>query len=236
MARNAVEEFLGMKKTAAGPWSNFGTNLQHAAAGGLATAAVGVGIAGVGAAAGKIFDAATKSHDFKQMLSANPDLQEHHEADPKRFNMMFSTLRTMNPEFSKDPLVAGAFMRQMHESPTGIGGIASEALKHRRDFGPGMMEDISAFAREGAKGGLTHGLGAPDKDRAHAIAQTGLGQKEMHFQQGRLDTHNAQKSQLKQQWEIANQGEETETEEKTYDPKADVWTPSKSVRISKTKY
>lgn len=203
MGKNAVEEFLAMKKTA-GPWTGFGEHLQHAAAGGLATAAVGVGLAGVGAAAGKIMDAATKSRDFKSMLEANGDLQEHYHADPKRFNMMFSTLRTMNPEFSKDPLVAGAFMRQMHESPTGIAGIAGEALRHRGDFGTPFSENLSAFGREGAKSGITHALGHPEKDRAHE-------QRERHhdqnlneqLRQSQLEMHTEKEKNDKGFWSPA---------------------------------
>jgi len=158
MTTNAVEEFLTLKESAVaahpGAFARFGQHFSHAAVGGLATAAVGAGITGAAMAVNHILDAATKSSDFKQMLAANEDLHEHYNTDPKRFNMMFSTLRTMNPEFSKDPLVAGAFMRQMHESPTGIAGIAGEALKHRGDFPDHMMDSLSQYGRAGAQSGI----------------------------------------------------------------------------------
>jgi hypothetical protein len=68
--------------------------------------------------------------------------------------MMFSTLRTMNPQFSKDPLVAGAYMRRMVQSPEGLGGIAGEALSHHGDFANPMGEAFGRGAQEGAKSGL----------------------------------------------------------------------------------
>jgi hypothetical protein len=161
MAKNPVEEFL--EKKAAGGFSSavksFPKHLGNAAAGAAAAGAVGLVGAGLGAAVGGILDAATKGHDFRQMMVHNQDLHEHHQADPTRFNLMFNTLRTMNPEFSKDPLVAGAFMRRMIESPTGLGGIAGEALKQRGDFPESAFGVAHDFAREGAKSGLNASMG-----------------------------------------------------------------------------
>ena len=153
MSKNAVEEFLGMKKTA-GPMGSFGQHVGRAATGALATGIGAAAAGGIGLAVSKIVDAATKSHDFKEMLANNQDLHEHYSSDPKRFNMMFSTLRSMNPQFSKDPLVAGAFMRRMVMSPDGIGGIAGEALKQRNDFGSPLGDVFSKGVGEGAKSGL----------------------------------------------------------------------------------
>lgn len=163
MSKNAVDEFLGMKKVAFG--KGFGQHVGMAASGALAGGLGAAAAGGIGMAVSKIVDAATKSHDFKEMLAANSDLHEHYQADPKKFNMMFSTLRTMNPQFSKDPLVAGAFMRRMALSPEGIGGIATEALGAHGDFENPLQEMFTGGAREGAKSGLTESMkrqGQPD--------------------------------------------------------------------------
>lgn len=98
---------------------------------GMTGAVAAAGVAGIGLAASKIVDALTKKRDFNQMLESNPDLIEHHQANPKQFNQMFSTLRMMNPQFSADPIVAGTYMRRMAENPLTAGGVAVEALGHR---------------------------------------------------------------------------------------------------------
>lgn len=176
MAKNPVEEFLEVKTAAPAPGAfrkalnampgHFGA----AAAGAGAAGAVGLVGAGLGAAVGGIMDAATKGSDFRAMLEHNEDLHEHHERDPKRFNLMFTTLRNVNPQFSKDPLVAGSFMRRMIESPTGIGGIAGEALKQRGDFPESTFGVAHDFAREGAKQGLGNSMGnGRGSQRANAV-------------------------------------------------------------------
>lgn len=162
MAKNPVEEFLGVKEKTANMFSQTLSKIpEHAtsaAAGAAAGAAVGLAGAGLGAAVSKIIDAATKGHDFRQMMQSNEDLHPHYASDPKKFNLMFNTLRTMNPQFSKDPLVAGSFMRRMIESPMGIGGIAGEALKHRGDFPESAFGVAHDYAREGARSGLSSSM------------------------------------------------------------------------------
>jgi hypothetical protein len=111
---------------------------------GAGAAVAGASVAALaGMALTKVYDAATKSRDFKSMLAENADLAEAYQEDPKMFNRMFSTLRTFNPTFSKDPIVAGAYMRQMTEDPNHAGAVAVEALQHRDKLRPG----IDTFAR-----------------------------------------------------------------------------------------
>lgn len=158
MTKNAVEEFLEMKKTAAtnfgGMAKSFGSHAGMAATGALAAGAGAAMAAGIGSAVSKILDAATKSHDFKSMLENNQDLHEHYQADPKKFNLMFSTLRTMNPTFSKDPLVAGAYMRQMVMSPNGLAGFAENMLSSNKDTHHPIQEAFTGGAEGGARSGL----------------------------------------------------------------------------------
>lgn len=123
----------------------------QAVAGGLAAAGAGTLVAGVGAAASKAYDALTKGRDFKQMLSHNPDLQEHHDRDPKMFNQMYTSLRGINPQFGKDPLVAGTFMRRMVDAGGNPGGILTGAVPAGR--GNSMFQDLSML---GASAGANY--------------------------------------------------------------------------------
>jgi hypothetical protein len=135
--KNPIEEYFEKK-------SSFGADLltgakgafspQHLggqlAGGGLAVA--GTGAAALGAlAVHKIYDAATKTRDFKSMLEYAPDVAEMHAENPQQVNQMFSTLRTFNPDFTRDPVVASSYVRRMVQEPMGAGGIASEALQSR---------------------------------------------------------------------------------------------------------
>jgi len=105
----------------------------------LAASAVSAGLTAGALGASKAYDAITKGMDFRSMLEANPHLRPLHKADPKGFNLMFSSLRAMNPAFSKDPIVAGTYMSRMMEEPMHAGGVAVEALTHARGPSP-MME------------------------------------------------------------------------------------------------
>lgn len=131
-----VQEFLPAGEKVAFGFGEAARGMAHGVAGGVgaAGAAAIVGVAGI--AAGKVYQAATKSRDFRGMLAYNQDLQEHHDRDPRVFNQMFSSLRSMNPEYSGDPIVAGSYMRRMLESPHTAGGILTESLSTRDKFYP----------------------------------------------------------------------------------------------------
>jgi hypothetical protein len=149
-------------------------------------------------------DAATKGRDFRSMMEANEDLHMHHEQDPKRFNLMFSTLRNVNPEFSKDPLIAGSFMRRMIESPMGIGGIAGEALKHRGDY----PETAFGVAHDYARGGAQAGIAESMKSRTpHELL-------EQH--KATLDYQQGQTAQMKQYENMLRGGMEKEKQERGF--------------------
>lgn len=148
---NPVEEYLTEKSAAqvSMPWGggSFIQNLRRGLTGGGAASlgedvgkglrtgglamAGALGVAGAGLAIQKVYDAATKARDFRTMLENNPDLAEKHKESPRLFNQMFSTLRTFNPAFSRDPVVAGSYMRQMVDDPMHAGTAVVEALGHR---------------------------------------------------------------------------------------------------------
>jgi hypothetical protein len=127
MGRGAANAAAG----AAGGAGGFGETVGRAAASGAGQVAGGLALAGAGVAMQSAYSALTKAHDFRAMLEANPDLAEAHGENPRLFNQMFSTLRAMNPAFSKEPLVAGQYMREMTGDPLHAGSKAVSALEHR---------------------------------------------------------------------------------------------------------
>lgn len=151
---NPLEEFLAefspKEKTALSMDSvkNWGGQLGEGVTKGMGGMLAATAVAGVGVAAQKVYQAATKARDFRRMLDYNPDLQEHHERDPRMFNQMFTSLRSMNPNFSSDPIVSGSFMRRMVENPMTAGGILETTLSSRDKFngpmGRSLEEGISA--------------------------------------------------------------------------------------------
>lgn len=154
---NPAEEFLREKRAfsfggAAGKALGAGKNFAGIAG---TAAAMGVGaaaFAGTTLAAGRLYNAATKSRDFRSMLEANPDLKTHLREDPAGFNRLYSSLRTLAPEFAKEPLVAGHYMRQGMEGPIeGRGGIALNAVQQRK---PQQLGPASEAAMEGYMKGL----------------------------------------------------------------------------------
>lgn len=142
MSKNPVEEYFSEKT--AGFARNFSSEVGNALRpGNLGTAAgrgvvnAGFAAAGAGAVAAgalgaqKLYDAATKARDFRAMLEADPRLAQMHAEDPRRVNQMFSTLRTFNPSFTRDPIVASHYVHQMTEDPVHAGAMATEALNFR---------------------------------------------------------------------------------------------------------
>lgn len=152
--KKAVSFLQGMRAGAMGQGpGRLGTEVGRSLVTGGLYAAGAAGVGALGAGASKLYDAVTKSHDFKSMLEYNPDLVEAHQRDPKMFNQMFSTLRTLNPQFSKDPLVAGTYMREMSSDPMHAGGKAVEALQHSDKQRPTFGSSVTQAALKGFGGG-----------------------------------------------------------------------------------
>ena len=169
--KNAAAEYLAEKKAGGfmeGVRSGFGSSKSIGRSvgkglvqGGMAAAgAMGVSALGVGAQ--QLFNAATKARDFRSMLEANPDLAEHHAENPRLFNQMFSTLRTFNPEFSKDPVVAGSYMRQMTQDPMHAGGMVEQSLGMRDKIKQPVFENTM---RAGVSG-FNSGIGASEDKKS----------------------------------------------------------------------
>lgn len=133
---NPLDEFLEeMGEKQAGIGEQFG----NAAIGGFGAAAATAAIGGAAMGARALFNAATSARDFRKMLEQNDDVRQHHEANPRMVNQFYSSLRTMNPSFAKDPVVAGSYMRRMLENPMHAGGIAVETVGTRDKF-PSLID------------------------------------------------------------------------------------------------
>lgn len=159
-----LDEFLGEKRAATQlsfPFLNRGVvdavrrhgaempeMFGKALAGAGANAMVGGAVLGGSFAAKKLYDAATKGRDFRAMMEYNPDLASEHERDPKNFNQLFSSLRTVNPAFSKDPIIAGTYMRRMVGSPA-AGGVLTDAVAMRDKVPPSFGDAIQRHALSG---------------------------------------------------------------------------------------
>lgn len=172
------EKTAGFVDSAKGFGRDFGSALGF----GAATAGASAVIGSLGIAANKIYGAATKARDFKNMMSFNPDLQEHHDRDPRLFNQMFTSLRNMNPAYSKDPLVAGTYMRQMSESPLTAGGKLTDAIGNRDAFRTPLSRAVEE-GMSGAKERLKHHMKA---DPHEALAERLRGMQ-LHQQIGKME-------------------------------------------------
>ncbi len=139
-----LDEYFTSKT--AGFWEGASKDLRGAAIG------VGVTMAAAAAvpAAQKIIGAVTKRYDFNQMLAHNPQLREHQAANPTQFNQMYSSLRSLNPAFAGDPLVAGGLMMRMVDEPSAAANILMDASRTYRapSFSP-MQEALVGGAQKG---------------------------------------------------------------------------------------
>jgi hypothetical protein len=144
---NPVDEYLKIKTSnkswggelAEGAANVFsGKNIGHVAA----SSALLAGGAGLASAAGKIMTAITKKRDFNAMMQHAPDLANYQEKNPEQFNRHYSSFRSMNPKFAKDPVVAATYMRQMSEYPESAGKHILESLSQLPKGGRGIEHTV----------------------------------------------------------------------------------------------
>ena len=117
MGRGAVDAF------------SRGSQLGQEFQSGAALALGGAAITGIGLAAKKISDAVAKRREFREMMDLDPELREHQAKDPKIFNAAYSSLRSLNPAFGRDPLVAGAHMKQFMDNPDTAGLMVARTVR-----------------------------------------------------------------------------------------------------------
>lgn len=100
-------------------------------------AAMGVMTAGgiAMALAGDLYEAAkrglTRGRDYKAMLEANPDLAK--PSYSTKVKASFGTLHRFNPDFAKDPNVAGQYVRSAIEIPGSELTSAKDLVKARSE-------------------------------------------------------------------------------------------------------
>lgn len=144
-----MNELEIQKKTAA--FADAARQLGGAAGQAMGAAAATGAVALAGVAASKLYEAATKSRDYRAMLAANPEVHEFARENPNMANSMFTSLRQINPTYSQDPYVAGHFMRQMANDPHGAGGYLMVAAQDRAKFDHPVLETYLKGSLEGIK-------------------------------------------------------------------------------------
>lgn len=122
--------FDAVKKRVSSP--QFAEMMTDRAVGAGLAAGATAAVVGGAAATKAIYEAATKARDFRRMLEHDPELEQAHQQNPKLFNAYYTTLRTFNPEFSRDPVTASTFMHKMLAGGSShAGGVAAETLQYR---------------------------------------------------------------------------------------------------------
>lgn len=148
---NPIDEYFEMKKestfwqglTAAGDAAAAGRDVRRAGI----QAAAAIGAAAAIPAGKAIVGALTKRHDYNKMMEHNPDLRDMKSENPKMFNQMYTSLRSANPEYGRDPLIAGSHMRKMMDQPEVSGLALTEAMRARPQ--PMMSFQLGTPKREG---------------------------------------------------------------------------------------
>lgn len=145
---NPIDEALMSKQAFFGA---VGKAVSGVAAGGAGSsflqgmgAAAGTGlIAGIGMAAIKIRNSISKKRNFKEMMSLNDDLRAEQSQDPKFFNAAYNSLNRVNPQFGRDPIVAGSYMRKMMANPDAAGLTIAQTVKPLQQKPGGLGVDMT---------------------------------------------------------------------------------------------
>lgn len=137
-----IDEYFELKKEANTFWRGLTTpgnttpfqrGAQTRQAGLQAGLQIGTAVAAAAAipAGQALIGALTKRHDYNRMMEHNPDLHDMKSENPKMFNQMYTSLRNANPEYGRDPLIAGSHMRKMMDQPDVAGLALTEAIRGR---------------------------------------------------------------------------------------------------------
>jgi hypothetical protein len=143
LAEKSAESFLGKHGPA------FGNAFAQGAGAGVAAAA----LTGIAVGTSKIIDAATSKRDYRSMLAWHPDLQAHDQ--PQNVMQAFRTMRRFAPDMTKDPLVAGSFVRQMLASDfAGTSGMIPTMMSAQKN----IITPVQDAFVSGASGGVSQGI------------------------------------------------------------------------------
>ena len=128
LEKSATMDFLVAKHGAPQVLRDFASGVGQATANGAIAAISTAAVTATAVGARKVYQALTRERDFRNMMGANPHLQEYHDQDPKRFNLVYNSLRSMNPEFSADPIIAGSYMARASMAPAQAGTMLGTEL------------------------------------------------------------------------------------------------------------
>ena len=161
---------------------------------------VGAALMAAPAAAQKIYQAATKRHNYNMMLEQNPELVGARAENPTQFNNYYNSLHRLNPTFAADPIVGGTYMRQMMNNPEAAGKVIVESMRafptpSTPTFGEAWRTGAGAAAKSFGKG-----LERPDEQDPFAAQEQrvrglGLDVKEHELSQKKQGFEEAKKQQ-----------------------------------------
>lgn len=113
------------EKTAAVNWKPYAMAAGGTVAGGL-----------LSSIATDLYDAAkkglTKGRNYARIMEANPQLKR--EVDPKSLRMAYNSLHRFAPDFTSDPLIGGALLKQVAELPQMSHKTIVELIGARKDI------------------------------------------------------------------------------------------------------
>lgn len=159
---NPLEELAAFEKEAFIGLS--GSDLGRIASTGAVTAGATAAVAGTVPAVKAIYNAATAKRDFNAMLSFDPNLKEMHRSNPKYINASFRTLRRLNPEFSKDPMIASSYVSNIVASGgEGALGMAQDVMRSAPR--PSAMQDAFVSGASQGVSGALHDVYARQKEQ-----------------------------------------------------------------------
>jgi hypothetical protein len=131
--KSPLDSYLCEKEKRAGWLSSLGGGVRQILSpqnigGALAATAFAAATDVPAMVARKAYYAVTKSRDFNQMMETDPTLKQFQRENSKQFNAHYNSLRSLNPEFASDPVVAGTYMRQMSLNPATAGSVIVDSL------------------------------------------------------------------------------------------------------------
>ena len=157
------------------PWVN---TLQQGAA--ITAGALGVNLLGMAAGQGAraAHNRLTYRRDLNKVLDVHPDLKDYSKKD---IDLAYSSIRTMNPTFAKDPLVGGNLLgqvlrnRDIHDpskAPRFELGVAKELLTAERKGKDQLQETIQGSFRTGYELAVNDAMGQARERRMELQRQT----------------------------------------------------------------
>lgn len=127
----------------------------------------GMGVAGAGAAGRALYEKTTKGPDLKRILEVYPSLAKEYK--PEEIQLVYNSMRHMNPHIAKDPLAGGTLLKQLLNSRDSMrpkefrfdADLAGALIKFNRP----EEHRIEDAAQEGAQIGVRSALEDITKNR-----------------------------------------------------------------------